>query len=60
MSMTYIGAIAQFLVTFGIITADEAATVTDGLVALVSLVTLGITLWGRFRLGDTHWWGGRK
>lgn len=50
----------QFLVTFGLITADEATTVTDGIVAIASLVTLGITLWGRYRAGGMKWWGGKE
>lgn len=60
MSITYIGAFVQFLVTFGLITADEATTVTDGIVAIASLVTLGITLWGRYRAGGMKWWGGKE
>jgi hypothetical protein len=51
MSLTYIGAIVQFGVVLGLITGEEAKTIGDGLVAILSLVTLLITLYGRYRLG---------
>lgn len=57
MSLTYIGAIVQFLVVLGLVTTEEANVVTEGVVAIVALVTLGVTLYGRFRLGGVSMFG---
>lgn len=57
MSLTYIGAIVQFLVMLGVLSQEESQTVSDGIVAILSLVTLGITLYGRWRLGGVTKFG---
>lgn len=57
MSLTYIAAIVQFLVVLGLITQEEAQTLSDGVVAVVSLITLFVTLWGRFRAGGVDIFG---
>ena len=60
MSLTYIGAIVQFLVALGLITIEEASVLTEGIIAIVSLVTLGVTLYGRFRAGGVTLFGARN
>jgi len=51
MSLTYIAGIAQFLVTLGVITTSEAAVLSEGVMAIASLVALITTLYGRWRAG---------
>lgn len=60
MSLTYISAIAQFFVVMGLITTDEADIVEKGIMAIGSLVLLGYTLYGRFRIGGVSMFGLRK
>ena len=60
MSLTYLGAIVQALVVPGLFTNEEAQILTDGVLALVSLGSLVVTLYGRFRLGDISLFGTRK
>lgn len=52
MSLTYISAIVQFLILLGVLTQEEATVLSEGLVAVVSLVALLVTLYGRYRLGN--------
>lgn len=59
MSLTYIGALVQFAVVLGLLNSEEANIVTEGLVAVISLATLAVTLWGRFRLGGVSVFGAK-
>lgn len=60
MSITYLSSILQFLVVVGLINQSEADIVNDGVIAIISLVILGISLWGRFRAGGVNILGLRK
>lgn len=60
MSTTYISAIIQFLIIMGVLNQEEAQTVSDGMVAILALITLLMTLWGRYRLGGIRATGFRK
>lgn len=60
MSLTYIAAISSFLVTINVLTTAEAQVLNDGLLALVSLGTLLVTLYGRWRAGGVNMFGLRK
>lgn len=61
MSITYLGAIAQFLVVLNLLSQNEADILVEGLTGLVSLIVLVITLWGRFRTSTViTWFGARK
>lgn len=60
MSTTYISAIIQFLIIMGVLNQEEAQTVSDGMVAILALITLLMTLWGRYRLGSVTVFGFRK
>lgn len=60
MSTTYISAIIQFLIIMGVLNQEEAQTVSDGMVAILALITLLMTLWGRHRLGGVTVSGFRK
>lgn len=57
MSLTYVSAIVQFLILLGVLTQEEATIVSEGLVAVVSLVALLVTLYGRYRLGGVDKFG---
>lgn len=59
MSLTYISAIVQFLILLGVLTQEEANVVSEGLVAVMSLVALLVTLYGRYRLGKVDMFGMR-
>lgn len=48
-SITFIGAIMQFFVVMGLLTMEEAEVAKEGIVALFSLILLGVTLYGRVR-----------
>lgn len=48
MSKTYIGAILQFLLSIGFITNVEMAQLNEFVMAVVAIIPLLVTLWGRF------------
>lgn len=48
MSTTYVAAIANFLILLGVLSQEEATVLSEGLIAVVSLVVLLVTLYGRF------------
>lgn len=60
MSTTYIASIVQFLILLGVLTQEEATVVSDGLIAVMSLVALLVTLYGRYRAGGLDIFGFRK
>ncbi len=60
MSITYLASILQFLVVLGLINQQEADLINEGIVAVISLVVLGITLYGRWRAGGVNILGLRK
>jgi len=60
MSTTYIASIVQFLILLGVLTQEEATVVSDGLVAVLSLVALLVTLYGRYKAGGLDIFGFRK
>jgi len=57
MSLTYISAIANFLILLGVLSQEEATVLSEGLVAVVSLVALLVTLYGRYRAGGVDIFG---
>lgn len=59
MSLTYITSIVQFLIILGVLTQEEAYVLSEGLVAVVSLVTLLGALYGRYRVGGITIFGFR-
>ena len=48
-SVAFIGAIMQCFVVMGLLTMEEAEAAKEGIIAIFSLILLGITLWGRVR-----------
>lgn len=60
MSLTYITSIVQFLIIIGVLTQEEATVVSDGLVAVMSLIALLVTLYGRYRAGGVDIFGFRS
>lgn len=60
MSVTYLAAIAQFLVVLGLLNQGEADTLLNGADAIVSLIILAITLYGRWKAGGITLLGMRK
>ena len=60
MSLTYIASITQFLVALGFITSTEATTISDGVSAIIALLILLVTLYGRWRAGGVNMLGMRK
>ena len=53
-SLTYIGSIAQALVVLGLFTNEEATVLTDGVLAVIALLSLAVTLAGRWRAGGVN------
>lgn len=60
MSLTYISSIIQFLIVLELVTPSEGEILSNGATAILALITLGFTLWGRYRLGDISIFGTRK
>lgn len=60
MSLTYISAIAQFLIALNILTPAEAQIVSDGISAILALAALAVTLFGRWRAGGVNPFGFRE
>ena len=57
MSLTYLAAIAAFLVANGLLSQADA----DSLITIISLaVPMIVTMIGRYRAGGLHWTGFRK
>lgn len=59
-SLTYVAQIAQFFVVLGFITESEFQIIEEAILAISSLIILGLGLYGRYRAGGINVFGIRK
>lgn len=60
MSKTFAGAVLQFLVSIGLITNTEVSQLSDVVLAIIAVIPLLITLYGRIKAVENVSWLGLK